>query len=361
MNFPRLILLRRVTSRDLAQPFASNLVDLVQHVLNPPNSLMQPLYPLRLVQRLRLLEGWRLPAFLSARLGLDTGRRQRRNTAAPDSGAVAQKIRRRLPHVGAAEVGGDVVPDVGIPDRLERAERYLAGDLPLFGSFIGHQPGRVALPALGRIGLAAVHYTRAVRHGVDVLIRRHALGRVVGQRMPVGKLHRQIPPQERIVFVHSWNEWCEGTYLEPDAKNARFFLEQTREAVSIARRAIDEVGPYGLSTAGELLKIQMAKDAGAIRVMHATRMQVHYAWRDLVDERQQRVRLSAELAALRQQIMLMKAQAAAEMDAREQLEASEMDTREQLEAIQNSTSWRMTGPLRRAVRLLRGELKRTGA
>ncbi|HVZ06727.1 glycoside hydrolase family 99-like domain-containing protein [Rhodopila sp.] len=179
--------------------------------------------------------------------------------------------------------------------------------------------------------------------------------------MPVGKLHRQIPPQERIVFVHSWNEWCEGTYLEPDAKNARFFLEQTREAVSIARRAIDEVGPYGLSTAGELLKIQMAKDAGAIRVMHATRMQVHYAWRDLVDERQQRVRLSAELAALRQQIMLMKAQAAAEMDAREQLEASEMDTREQLEAIQNSTSWRMTGPLRRAVRLLRGELKRTGA
>jgi ADP-heptose:LPS heptosyltransferase len=154
--------------------------------------------------------------------------------------------------------------------------------------------------------------------------------------------HRQFPPQERIVFVHSWNEWCEGTYLEPDARNGRFFLEQTREAVSLAREVIDQAGRYSLDAAVDLLNVQKAKDAGALLVMHATRMQVHYAWRDLTEERQQRVRLTAELAALRHQIALMEPRAAAESE-----------VRARLDAVENSTSWRITGPLRRAVRLLR--------
>ena len=32
--------------------------------------------------------------------------------------------------------------------------------------------------------------------------------------------YKRYPPEERFVFLHSWNEWCEGTYLEPDGKIA---------------------------------------------------------------------------------------------------------------------------------------------
>ena len=39
-------------------------------------------------------------------------------------------------------------------------------------------------------------------------------------------------PGERIVFINAWNEWSEGTYLEPDATWGHRYLEATREAVS---------------------------------------------------------------------------------------------------------------------------------
>jgi glycosyl transferase family WbsX len=39
------------------------------------------------------------------------------------------------------------------------------------------------------------------------------------------------PPDERIVFVKSWNEWAEGNYLEPDAAHGRGWLEALRTGV----------------------------------------------------------------------------------------------------------------------------------
>jgi len=42
------------------------------------------------------------------------------------------------------------------------------------------------------------------------------------------------PPEHRIVFLKSWNEWAEGNYLEPDERHGRAFLEVLRDAVAVA-------------------------------------------------------------------------------------------------------------------------------
>ena len=95
-------------------------------------------------------------------------------------------------------------------------------------------------------------------------------------------------------LLHSWNEWCEGTYLEPDAKHGRFFLEETREAVETAQEAITSANLMPTAhVAAQLLRLQRAKDSGAFRVMQSTRMQLHHTWQNLVAEREARMRLDA--------------------------------------------------------------------
>lgn len=42
---------------------------------------------------------------------------------------------------------------------------------------------------------------------------------------------RDYPKDERIVFINAWNEWAEGCHLEPDMRNGRKFLEETRRVL----------------------------------------------------------------------------------------------------------------------------------
>ncbi|MDR1151438.1 MAG: glycoside hydrolase family 99-like domain-containing protein [Bifidobacteriaceae bacterium] len=41
------------------------------------------------------------------------------------------------------------------------------------------------------------------------------------------------PAPERLIFINAWNEWAEGTHLEPDQKFGRGYLEATRDAMAI--------------------------------------------------------------------------------------------------------------------------------
>jgi ADP-heptose:LPS heptosyltransferase len=51
-------------------------------------------------------------------------------------------------------------------------------------------------------------------------------------RASLDHARRRFVGEERLLFVNAWNEWAEGSYLEPDLKYGRQFLEATKQAVS---------------------------------------------------------------------------------------------------------------------------------
>jgi hypothetical protein len=139
-----------------------------------------------------------------------------------------------------------------------------------------------------------------------------------------------------MVFLHSWNEWCEGTYLEPDGKFGRMFLEQTSEAMRVVRQAIDLMGatPESVAVMAELLKVMQAKDEGAFRVMQVTRPHTAHVWRELENTRNEVMNLRDSLSQ--------------SMNA-ERLARAERDV------VYASRSWRITRPLRAIASQLRGQ------
>lgn len=44
------------------------------------------------------------------------------------------------------------------------------------------------------------------------------------------------PESERIVVINSWNEWGEGSYMEPDTENGMGYLEAVRDVFEPGKR-----------------------------------------------------------------------------------------------------------------------------
>lgn len=51
-------------------------------------------------------------------------------------------------------------------------------------------------------------------------------------RGAIDRARQTLPAGEQLVFINAWNEWAEGTHLEPDRKHGRGYLEATRRALT---------------------------------------------------------------------------------------------------------------------------------
>jgi ADP-heptose:LPS heptosyltransferase len=145
---------------------------------------------------------------------------------------------------------------------------------------------------------------------------------------------RRYSPEEQIVFLHSWNEWCEGTYVEPDGRYGRRLLEETKEVVdelgSIAvaqSKADPQMGMY-------FQRLMRAKDEGATRSLQGMRQQIMHLYRDMEHQRAQIVKLTKSSVHNSEEI------------------AAVEDLRQ---SFLRSKSWRFTKPLRAVARLFNSE------
>jgi lipopolysaccharide biosynthesis protein len=119
--------------------------------------------------------------------------------------------------------------------------RELFGQHPSFdGTVYDYNHGvDVALTALSEPVLGTRH--RGVTMGWDNTARRIHAGRAFHGATPSNfrrwlrgivehELKTEGPP-ERLIFINAWNEWAEGTYLEPDQDFGRGWLEAAASAI----------------------------------------------------------------------------------------------------------------------------------
>ena len=249
------------------------------------------------------------------------------------------------------EIPSNIIPASVHKDGAEQlglAEGF-TGRIVDYAKFAGYHLGR-PMPAYKRFRTVMLPWDNTARYGNRAIVHVNDEGDSyrLWLLQALMDTYRRHEPEERIVFLHSWNEWCEGTYLEPDQKRGRHFLEQTQRAVDIARQAIAAGGQAPVvEVASELVRMHRAKDEGAYQAVAATRLQVQYTWRDLMHEKDESARLRDRTNQMQTRIGHLEREVYRQAD-----ETAAAHTA--LEVLRSSTSWRMTAPLRRLVMRWRG-------
>jgi lipopolysaccharide biosynthesis protein len=119
----------------------------------------------------------------------------------------------------ASSLGSWLSDRLQMPLRLDYVEavRALVANEPDYGELPCVVPCWDNTPRIGRWGTVFENVTpEAFEEHVA-----HAVSLVLGR-----------PPEERFIFIKSWNEWAEGNYLEPDAENGLAFLEAFRRGLA---------------------------------------------------------------------------------------------------------------------------------
>jgi len=215
------------------------------------------------------------------------------------------------PHLNhPRELGFDAayeIPSVLVPEQVLASDLEALGlgegfdgrivDYRKFASFHAGRPW----PQYKRFRTVMVPWDNTARYGSRAMV--HINGENESYRLwllqTLLATCQRHAPEERIVLLHSWNEWCEGTYLEPDVRLGRFFLEQTREAIDTAREVIRLFSSDKMGVASEMVKMQRMTDEGAFHALQASRMQWIHVWDESERRRQRILDLETELAEVK--------------------------------------------------------------
>jgi ADP-heptose:LPS heptosyltransferase len=220
------------------------------------------------------------------------------------------------------EIPSNLVPEQTLHSDSEglKLDDTFKGRIVDYAKFAGYHLSR-PFPSYKRFRTVMLPWDNTARYRANAMVHVNCLGDHYDKWLLQALIdsYRRYEPAERIVFLHSWNEWCEGTYLEPDDKLGRHFLEKTRDAIDISRRVVEwSQDPKQADVFARIFEIARTKDKDAYLGLHASRMQIENL-REVTSELEQRRRL--------------------------------IETH--LYAMYRSTSWRITAPLRWTSDLLR--------
>lgn len=221
------------------------------------------------------------------------------------------------------EIPSNVTPtsvDVPLADRPKVVPDF-TGRIVDYQRFAQFHAGR-PFPAHKRFRTVMLPWDNAARYGSRAMVHVNVEGDGYKTWLSQALLdtYKRYPPEERLVFLHSWNEWCEGTYLEPDGKLGRRYLEQTRAAIDGVRAAItmQSAGGADVDVWALVNSVQEQKDLGAFRALSAARVEARYAHAETRRLRSEveaeRRRSEVELGRQLGQAELQRRQSEAEME-----------------------------------------------
>ena len=118
-------------------------------------------------------------------------------------------------------------------DNIEDLSESFAGDIYDFEKVIQDQVAK-ELPAYKQFPgvMTAWDNTARKKNNAMVFVNSSPEAYELWLRGAIDRAKQSLPAGEQFVFINAWNEWAEGTHLEPDIKHGRGYLEATRRALT---------------------------------------------------------------------------------------------------------------------------------
>lgn len=135
------------------------------------------------------------------------------------------------------------VPTFILPDELRfddvrglRVAPEFKGRIYDYGKIVDYYCSRHD-PGYKRYRGPMLAWDNTPRHGANAVVFHEVSPAKYGNWIADSLSHarRRFVSEERLLFINAWNEWAEGSYLEPDLRYGRQFLEATRSAIERSR------------------------------------------------------------------------------------------------------------------------------
>lgn len=143
------------------------------------------------------------------------------------------------PFTNPQDIGFDAsyeVPTFILPDELRlddvqglKVSPEFTGRIFDYGKIVKYYSERPDVP-YRRYKDVMLAWDNTPRHGKNAVVFHGVTPELYRQWLSACTQHsiEKFEGEERLVFINAWNEWAEGSYLEPDLRYGRAFLEATK-------------------------------------------------------------------------------------------------------------------------------------